>query len=73
MDSPFGRTNHFCRDDKKEKIYRDDDGENGIYCHVCDLLAIDRYYKNHLKSQTHIRIFRKRQQIETTNISTSQS
>ena len=27
--------------DNKEKIYRDDDGENGIYCHVSDKLAID--------------------------------
>ena len=47
--------------DRKEELYCDDDGEYRIYCHVCDELAIDRYYDNHLKSQTHINIFRKRQ------------
>ena len=25
-----------------------------IYCDVCDRLCIDRYYQNHLKSQTHL-------------------
>ena len=39
--------------DKKDKIYCDDDGEYRIYCHICDKLAINRYYNNHLKSQTH--------------------
>ena len=29
----------------KEKIYCDDDGEYRIFCHVCDKLALDRYYK----------------------------
>ena len=33
-----------------------------VNCHICDKLALDRYYNNHLKSQTHIKIFRKRQQ-----------
>ena len=55
----------------KEKIYSDDDGEYRIYCHVCDNLAIERYYNKHLKSQTHINNFRKRQQLNCTNISTS--
>ena len=31
-----------------------EDGEYRIYCDVCDILCIERYYKNHLKSQTHI-------------------
>ena len=39
--------------DRKEELYCDDDGEYRIYFHVCDELAIDRYYDNHLKSQTH--------------------
>ena len=26
-----------------------------IYCDVCDRLCIDRYYQNHLKSQTHLK------------------
>ena len=52
---------------KKDNIYFDDDGE----CHVCDKLAIDRYYNNHLKSKTLINSFRKRQQFNITNNSTS--
>ena len=31
-----------------------EDGEYRVYCDVCDKLCIERYYKNHLKSQTHI-------------------
>ena len=42
------------KSDKNEKIYCDVDGE---YCHVCDKLAIDRYYNTHLKSQTHKKTF----------------
>ena len=59
--------------DKKEKIYCDDDGGYRIYCHVCDKLAMDRYHNKHLKSQTHINNFPKRQQLNNTNISTSHS
>ena len=29
--------------DNKEKIHCDDDGEQRIYCHVCDKLTMDRY------------------------------
>ena len=53
--------------DNKEKIYCDDDGE----CYVCDKLAIDTYYNNHLKSQTHINNSPKSQQLNITNNSTS--
>ena len=42
----------FCEDDE----YR-------VYCEVCDNLCIERFYKNHLKSRTHINNFRKRQQL----------
>ena len=31
-----------------------EDGEYRVYCDVGDNLCIQRYYKNHLKSQTHI-------------------
>ena len=31
-----------------------EDREYRVYCDVCDILCIERYYKNHLKSQTHI-------------------
>ena len=59
--------------DNKEKLYCDDDGEYRIYCCVCDKLATDIYYNNHLESQTRINIPPKRQQINNTNISTSYS
>ena len=36
-----------------------EDGEYRVYCDVCDNLCIQRYYKNHLKSQTHINNIRK--------------
>ena len=41
-----------------------EDGEYRVYCDVCDDLCIQRYYKNHLKSKTHINNIRK---IEETN------
>ena len=59
--------------DNKEKIYCDGDGEYRIYCHVCDKLAIDIFYNNHLKSQTQINKFRKRQQLNITINSASNS
>ena len=52
--------------DRKEKLYCDEDGEYRIYCHVCDKLAIDRYYNNHLKTQTHINNSSKGQQLNNT-------
>ena len=57
--------------DNEKKIKRDDDCEYRFHCHVFDELAIDRYYNNHLQSQTHINIFRKRQQLNNTNNSTT--
>ena len=44
-------------------IYCEDDGEYRIYCDICDILCIQRFYKNHLKSQTHINNIRKKQTI----------
>ena len=40
-------------------IYCEDDGEYRIFCDICDSLCIQRFYKNHLKSKTHINIIRK--------------
>ena len=40
--------------ENREIIYCED-GEYRIYCSVCDKLCIERFYKNHLKSQTHIK------------------
>ena len=31
-----------------------EDGEYRVYCDICDNLCIQRYYKNHLKSKSHI-------------------
>ena len=31
-----------------------EDGEYRVYCDVCDNLCIQRYYKNHLKSKSHL-------------------
>ena len=38
--------------ENQEFIYCPEDGEFRVYCNICDLLCIERYYKNHLKSQT---------------------
>ena len=50
--------------DKYEIIYCEDDGEYRIYCSVCDKLCIERFYKNHLKSQTHLNNIRKIEQLD---------
>ena len=42
-----------------EVIYSPEDGENRVYCNICDKLCIGRFYKNHLKSQTHTNNIRK--------------
>ena len=39
------------------------DGEHRTYCHICDKLCTDRFYKNRLKSQTHTNNIRKREQL----------
>ena len=36
-----------------------EDNEYRVYCDVCDKLCIERFYKNHLKSQTQINNIRK--------------
>ena len=36
-----------------EVFYCENDGEYRVYCNVCDKLCIERFYRNHLKSQTH--------------------
>ena len=37
-----------------EVIYCADDDEYRFYCEIYDKLCIGRYYKNHLKSGTHV-------------------
>ena len=48
--------------DNQQVIYCED-GEYRVYYDVCDNLCIERYYKNHLKSQNHINNFRKREKL----------
>ena len=42
-----------------EVTYCPEDDEYRVYCDVCDKLCMERFYKNHLKSQTHINNIRK--------------
>ena len=46
-------------DDTQEAIYCEDDGEYRVYCDICDLLCIEQFLKNHLKSGTHLNNFYK--------------
>ena len=48
--------------DNQQVIYCED-GEYRIYCDICDKLCIEKFYKNHLKSQTHTNNIHKRQQL----------
>ena len=50
--------------DNYEMIYCADDDEYRVYCDICDNLCIERFYKNHLKSGTHININHKRKQLK---------
>ena len=45
-------------------IYCEDDGEYRVYCDICDSLRFQRFYKNHLKSKTHINNIRKKEQLD---------
>ena len=48
--------------DNQQVIYCEN-GEYRVYCNNCDNLCIERYYKNHLRSQTHINNICKREQL----------
>ena len=45
---------------KYEDIYCPGDDECRVYCVICDKHCIERFYKNHLKSQIHTNNNRKR-------------
>ena len=49
--------------DNQQVIYCED-GEYRVCCSVCDILCIERFYKNHLKSRFHIIKFFERQKID---------
>ena len=42
-----------------EVIYCED-GDYRKYCNVCVKICVERFFKNHLKSQTHTNIIRKK-------------
>ena len=48
--------------DNQQVVYCED-SEYRIYCSVCDKLCIEPFYKNHLKSQTHIKNIHKIEKI----------
>ena len=48
--------------DNQQVVYCED-GENRVYCRICEELCIERFYKNHLKLQTNINNIRKRDQL----------
>ena len=50
--------------DNQQVMYCEDDGEFRVFCEICDNLYIQRFYKNQLKSQTHINNIRKREQLK---------
>ena len=39
--------------ENQKAIYCEDDGEYRVHCNICDKLCIERFHKNHLKSETH--------------------
>ena len=47
--------------ENQKAIYCTDDGTNRVYCDICRNLCIERFYRNHLKSQTHTNNKRKRE------------
>ena len=49
--------------DNQQVIYCED-GEYRVYCKICDKLCIERFYKNHLKSQIHLNNIRKIKQLD---------
>ena len=48
----------------QKSTYCEDDGEYRVYCDICDKLCIERFCKNHLKTQTHTNNFYKRKPIK---------
>ena len=47
-------------DNNQEAVYCEDDGKYRVYCNFGEKLCIERFYKNHLKSGTHITNSRKK-------------
>ena len=45
--------------ENQEVIFCPEDDEYRVYCDICDKLCTERYYRNHLESQTHTKIIQK--------------
>ena len=54
--------------DEQLIVYCEEDNEYKVYCDICDNFCIERFYKNHLKTQTHTNNINKKKSIS--NIST---
>ena len=50
-------------DENQLVIYCPEDNEYRVYCDICDSQCIQRFYKNHLKSKTHINNIHKIEQL----------
>ena len=50
-------------DNENQLVIYCEDGEYRIYCNICDSLCIERFYKNHLKSKSHINNIHKIEEI----------
>ena len=46
-----------------EVILWPEDDEYRVFCNICDNLCIERFYKNHLKSPSHIKNIHKIEQL----------
>ena len=56
--------------DNIHRVFCENDNTRKVSCDICDRHAIDIYYRNHLKSETQISIFYRRQRLiitETTS------
>ena len=48
---------------ENQQVIYSEDGEYRVYCKICGKLCLERYYKNHLKSQTGTNNIRGRKQL----------
>ena len=49
-------------ENNQEVINCENDGDYGACCNICEILCIERFYENHLKSKTHTNVIQKKQQ-----------
>ena len=49
-----------------QKVIYCGDGEYRVYCSLCNDLCVERFYKKHLKTKTHTKNIRKREQLNKT-------